>query len=821
MKRRHAALAALGILGAATFAGVLWRSQPPAQPALPPTAGDGEKAGLRYWLSLRADKYGRTDFGPLVAAWNAEQPLRAQPEADVWKYAGPKNLDIPSRNYYGTKPISGRVNAIAVEPGANPKIYLGGAFSGVWRASENTQWAPLNDQLFPTLMVGAIANKGGKLYVGTGDAHNAQTIGPFFIPGNTYGTSGVFIHDKAANTWQQTGVDEFGTLVNGAGATTRHGAHVNSLVALQEADGMLVAACFGDALASGKNPNGIWRYDGTAWKRAKDTEEENFFDLAIGALSPATGRRYYYATSLDSSELRRSNDDGKTWEKLATPAAAGRTHAYLVEASPVEPSTVYLMSFVDKKIWRSKEAGKTVGGWTNITGDIGVEAWNQHYYNWLLAVGSVRAGDGTDKDVVIAGGVQVFVLEKPDTNEWKEFSGDDTAASKIHRDFQAATFSPAQKNVAYIGSDGGIYRVTFDNAFQPTVENYMTREPDPKLGLTQFYQVAVGGADHGTILGGAQDNCTPFATAAAMGANKNWSNPCSLGDGGWVDISRIDPKRQVAAGYALSGQSMNFFYTKDNWTEDPRLSQPCPRNGEQSVIFPPVIFDSWSAGIVYTAFERLRYFRMSTGAWATVPGAVKMGQVVCLATSPTNDRVPSYTVYSGAFGGGVYMTRFKVGDFPNLDGPQVRIDAGNPAIVNPTGLPVTSIAVDPLNHKRIIVALGGQNRDERVKRIFVCDDVTKADAARKWIDATGDLPNIPVTAVKFWPKSGKEWWVANDLGVYVTTNNGGAYTNVTKNLPSTVANDLEVTLNSNIVTVATFGRGVWQARRADLLAAGP
>jgi len=786
-----------------------------------PTAQDG----LQYWLSLRGDKRGVVDYGQILDAWRAETPPRAgtftaQPQADAWVYAGPKNLDVPSANYYGKKPISGRVNGISVEPGATPTVYIGGSFGGVWRGTNNTVWTPFADQLFPMLMVGSLAGKGNRLYLGTGDAHSAQSIGPFFIPGNTFGTSGVYIYDKAAATWAQTGNAEFGTLTEG-GQTTRHGGHVNAIAPIQDAEGALAAVCYGNALGSGKNPNGLWRYDGTAWKRAA-ADEENFFDLATGALSAATGRRYYYATSLDTSDLRRSRDDGKTWQKLATPAGAARgTHAYLVEASPTKPDTVYLMSFVDKKVWRSDEAGKTVAGWTEITGDIGPEAWNQHYYNWLLAVGSVRAADGKDLDIVLAGGVQVFVLEDSAANKWKEFSGDDTAASIIHRDFQAAVFSPTEANVAYIGSDGGIYRVTFDNRFQPTVENYMTREADPKLGLTQFYHIAVGGAEHGTLLGGAQDNCTPFATGASFGANKNWSNPCSLGDGGWVDISRIDVKRQAAAGYALNGNALTFFYTKDDWKENPRLSANCPRLGDSSVIFPPILFDSWSAGIVYTAFERLRYFRFSTGAWAVVPGAVSMGRVVCLATSPTNDRIPSYFVYSGAFDGQVWLTKFKVGDFPNLDGAQVRIDKGTPSIDNATGLPVTSIAVDPLNHKRVLVALGGQDRDHPTKRIFVCDDVTKAEAQRKWVDVTGDLPKLPVNAVKFWPKSVKEWWVANDLGVYVTQDSGVTYKSVRKNLPTTVVNDIQVISGSNVVSVGTFGRGIWQARRADLLAGGP
>jgi hypothetical protein len=785
---------------------------------------------VRDWLALRASEDRPIDYGRYLEEWRRLQgpkPARfmAQPQAGPWTFTGPKNLDVPSANFYGKKPIVGRVNAIAVEPGKDPFIYLGGPFGGVWKRQYASTWQPISDQLFPLIMIGALAYKDGKLYAGSGDAHLAY-LG---ARGRTLGTSAVWIYDKATSTWQQTGNDEFGTLTNMAGETIRHGAHINSIVPIwEEKDSLLVAACYGNALGSGKNPNGLWRYDGKTknWSRA-DPARRNFFDLAYGALSQATGRRYYYAVNVNDNFLYRSGNNGKTWVALDTNATVTEPKAILVAASPTDPNTVYLMSFNDKKIWRSKNAGQTKAGWEDITGDIDAEVWSQDEYNWMLEVGSVKDDKGKDQDIVIAGGVRACVLSDPVNKKWKEFSLDGTPRSEIHRDFQSACFSTEDKNLAYIGTDGGVYTVIFDKNFDATVLNFMEGDPDPKFGITQFYYIAVAGNDHGSILGGTQDNCSPFALGASMGANKDWSNPCSLGDGGWSDVSPVDSKRWVQGGYVYENAGkffFDFYYTRDNWKESPRLSVDCELIAGEGVrsFFPPLIMDSKSSNYAFTAFQRLRHFEFSTDDWDVTRKAdntlgVELGSaVVCLAHAPSNQDY----IYSGSMDGQVWLSLFDAGAITLAE--QTRIDEGTPGINNPTGDPITSISVDPANPKRIVVGIGGDDRDKVGSRIWLCDDVTKPKATRKWEDKTGTgLPKIPVNSVRFWHSDPKEWWVTNDLGVFYTQDNGVTYKSANKNLPSTVVNDLKIVAGSPMITVGTYGRGAWQARRADLIAPGP
>jgi len=74
-----------------------------------------------------------------------------------WEYIGPNNLDIPYRIYYGIRPLSGRVNAIAYDPSNTNTFYLAGATGGLWKTTDKgVTWTCLSDT-WEKMPVGAIA----------------------------------------------------------------------------------------------------------------------------------------------------------------------------------------------------------------------------------------------------------------------------------------------------------------------------------------------------------------------------------------------------------------------------------------------------------------------------------------------------------------------------------------------------------------------------------------------------------------------------------------------------------------------------------------
>lgn len=102
----------------------------------------------------------------------------------------------------GPAGMSGRVVALAVEPGHPEVIYVGSASGGLWR-SENggVTWTPLFDKQ-PVSSIGAIAidpNNPDVIWVGTGEGtpRNSASVG-----------NGVYKSMDRGRTWVHLGLEE-------------------------------------------------------------------------------------------------------------------------------------------------------------------------------------------------------------------------------------------------------------------------------------------------------------------------------------------------------------------------------------------------------------------------------------------------------------------------------------------------------------------------------------------------------------------------------------------------------------------------------------
>jgi len=119
----------------------------------------------------------------------------------VWAALGP--APIAQGQTFGpvSSPVSGRVSAIALDPGyngtTNQTVYVGAAQGGVWRSTDNgANWTPLLDNQ-PSLAVGAIAidpTNPNIIYVGTGEGNRA---------GDTYYGQGLLKSVDGGTTWTQ------------------------------------------------------------------------------------------------------------------------------------------------------------------------------------------------------------------------------------------------------------------------------------------------------------------------------------------------------------------------------------------------------------------------------------------------------------------------------------------------------------------------------------------------------------------------------------------------------------------------------------------
>jgi photosystem II stability/assembly factor-like uncharacterized protein len=283
-----------------------------------PSAGTG--AGRTLVTTPVAPPQGMPESTAAIRAIHSVAGPRLSPAPTVggtWQELGPRpavNLDYAQNgtvvSQFGN--VSGRVDALAVDP-TNPNVvYAGAAGGGVWKTVDGgANWVPLTDSQ-PSLVISSLAidpNDHLVIYAGTGDRDGLDMYG-----------NGVLKSTDGGSHWLQLGAAAFGGASIGSIAIDRatHGAtqHVSAATdfgLLQSVDG------------------------GATW-----TQNMQIKTVILGAPTvsgglfqviqdPTTATRFF-ATAADDcrteiGQVLVSNDRGSTWSvsnnflNLANPAS--------------------------------------------------------------------------------------------------------------------------------------------------------------------------------------------------------------------------------------------------------------------------------------------------------------------------------------------------------------------------------------------------------------------------------------------------------------------------------------------------------------------
>jgi hypothetical protein len=556
---------------------------------------------LKSWEMVRAYPYDRIDTKMYEEAYKMLKRQKAgnrYGSVGVWEYIGPKNNHGAEGIYNGDGPVSGRVNAIAfASSAADSPMYIAAPTGGVHESRDGgVTWTPLTD-LEESLCASSIAFKPGNpnlMLVGTGDYHGSRQVGAIGILKGTY----------SGGSW---------SFVN-KGRAEMLGTAVSKVIFDPETPTVALAAC-------GRGSNGVgkvWRStnSGDTWTEAIATQRP-WNTVKYGAMSPATGRRLYYAVGDGAGDvLMRSSDKGKTWKPIPRPLEMiGDQEGVDIAPSPVEPEVVYLMSGKNKCIWKSENGGNK---WARLVEPLvahgfpfGENAynWTQKSYDWFIECGSHLDNMNKPVDDVYVG--LITLAHSGDGGQtWTDIGKTYDNAAETHNDHHCLAFKPGNGyETMWVGNDGGIYKVTYD----PTGPTFAwDRSLNKDLYITQFYKCDWDNKtpQPDTILGGTQDNGTPWSNASPP----IWRKNLNFGDGSGSAIGDSIAnahKYQFAGGYGsnwdLSQAGDNvftFLATKDWWNPVPDYD-PCNFGAHRSAFFPPVAVDSSNPRYAYTASDRL------------------------------------------------------------------------------------------------------------------------------------------------------------------------------------------------------------------------
>ncbi|WP_457353252.1 WD40/YVTN/BNR-like repeat-containing protein [Roseateles sp. P5_D6] len=699
------------------------------------------------------------------AAWFAARvtwPVREAPierlQAEVERVRGELAAVAPAANWTlaGPTNIGGRCTALICDPANADRIWIGAAGGGVWSSSDAGQswtiaWTPDGP-----LQIGSLAidpSNSSTLYCGTGEAN---------LSADSYPGDGLYKSNDSGATWSVWASSASSGLPRRIGT-----------IAVDPFDPQhVMVGGVGYGRVSQDNDFGglyVTSDGGATWKRETFVSETNYWCHKI-VFDPATQGRVF-ATVTDrgmASGIYRSNDGGSTWTQLKSglpsPDRIGRTSLAL---APSNPKVVYAIcadaagqSDAVLGVFKSINSGNS---WTDVS--------RGHFTNeGQMSYGSTIAVHPLDPNRVICGGVDLHRTDDGGST-WRvasHWDADRGGPDYAHADHHVLVMPLAPAGRIYSANDGGV------DISEDSGQSWSNRSAG--LAITMYYDVDVAQTDIRVFGGGAQDNGTLITSTG----KQDDAFELLGGDGGWMVI---DPRE---SGHIYASYQKGGMYRFRNGTNR-KVSPPFSDDEKRAIWMVYITIDPNDSATIFTGSTRVYRTRNDGVSWQALTPVLDGSAISAIDVARADSKHVYVATENGAF-------------FRSLDGGSTWSAnlAGGPM----PGTMITRIETHPDNAADVTITVANFGS----RHVF-----RSADAGSTWKDIDGgQLPDVPHHAVLVRPDKPSEMWVANDAGVYVTTDGGTSWQNATGNLPPSMVVDLVYHSASKTLLAATYGRSIWR-----------
>lgn len=691
-----------------------------------------------------------------------------------------------------TRPMSGRVTTIAVDPGDSDHWLIGGAQGGIWETrNAGKSWKPRTDDQ-ASLAMGAIAfapSNAAIVYAGTGEAHFSR---------DSYGGAGLLKSTNGGATWKLLAADTFQKTSFSA-------------VRIHEKNPrVLMAATTGGLAGRGgmeppkPPPTGVFKSvdGGVTWSRKLEGSATELqvnprdFKQQVAGLGDVV--------SDIASGVYRSTDAGETWQKLSgpwskTPKRVGRVELAL---APSDPRVLYV-SIADATsggllgLWRTSNLWAANPSWIKIptgatddgSGELGYCGWDvgfrdaskQCWYNHVLSV------DPAEPNTLYAGGIALWKCQNCGRRPvWTEVSHQGKQQAKgIHVDQHALAWAGEfYERRLLVGNDGGMWSMVDRGA---TWADHNTN-----LALTQFYDGSLHPTDPDFALGAAQDNGSQKWTGG-----KGWPW-VFYGDGGDNAISSSHPNTH----WAVSAQELTIYRTKDGAATDPSLNGKAD-NGIDKHGAPfiarlekcPARDNIFVAGTT-RLWKTKNFFGGPPPSWLSDGPEMGAG-ISAIAFAPKDKTCGTYAFATAA--GQLRVTQDGGVTWSDLDGNQTL-----------PGRYVTEMVFDDTDSNVLYVTYSGFDEGTPTRPGHVFKTTNALSATPVWNNVSPPV-NLPHNTIVVNPANPLEVYVGTDIGVWESKDGGATWTHAgpERGMPNVAVFDLQINPKTNRLVAFTHGRGAF------------
>jgi photosystem II stability/assembly factor-like uncharacterized protein len=738
---------------------------------------------------LRRSAFPLRDAPPFELESIANNPSRYPRARDIrWVEAGPRNY-------------AGRVTCLLSDTRNRQILYAGSAAGGLWRSPDlGRSWEPAWPK-FLNQNIGALAadpNFPDQLICATGEGN---------LSSGTYPGGGIFSSMDQGFTWASFLQNPDGGPVSGVprriasvafGAPKAKGGRRSPIAfGCVTKDDSLHAGLFLDM-----GPDGLVYID--RWgNRSYNCYSVVFHPSKSGLLYVGIEPR----GTLNG--IWRSEDFGKSWTQLNRLANSGlpageHCGRISLAISPANPKVLYALIGGRGRllgIYKTEDGGDT---WIQAPPDVFSGQGQLNYNNTIAAHPS-------DPDFAICGINDLF-RTRNGGKEWERISTgrrDGGTPERLPHNFvhsdQHAIVILEQENrppLLIAGHDGGV----------SISEDGGDRWDDRSHGMvtTMFYDVDVCAANSRVFGGGAQDAGSLIAGVRPNGSllPKN-GDPTAFtrvlpGDGGWMVFDPANPKKVFAASADSlvqrhdPGQPFSNGLLLGGWVDiPPPLTRP-ERFLRALTLLAVRPASRGRAQQIWLGTSRL-WCTLDEGAtWQPASDFFDNSAVSALEFSSADPNL----ILVGTTAGSIFRSRD--------NGATWSADLAGPDIPRRV---ITQIRIHPMDPTHLFVAVGSST----VSAAALRGDATpyshvfcSEDQGDTWKDIDGGaLPNVVYNGLAIEARPPHRVFAGGDAGVW-SRGETGAWINISGNIPNAIISDLVYHAKDNILTAATYGRGIWR-----------